>query len=187
MVEKAETNVNVEFEVDYRDIIYPRLEYKTGNLRLILPKNYENATTLLQKYKKWITKKEITISAALEEAKEKRIDMKRTKIEFQDLVFSIVKKYEEEFSFKINKIFLKKMKTKWGSYTSKGNLTINTLLKYLPEGIIKYVIFHEMAHSIERKHNKRFWKIVNQKFNDSQTKENDLLVHWFLVQRMVSN
>jgi len=74
------------------------------------------------------------------------------------------------------------MKTKWGSYSPKGNLTINTLLKYLPEELIKYVVFHETAHSQERKHNERFWKTVNHEFKDYQTRETDLLVYWFLVQ-----
>lgn len=74
------------------------------------------------------------------------------------------------------------MKTKWGSYSKKGNLTINTLLKYLPDKLIEYIIFHEMAHSIERKHNERFWNIINKKFKDYETKEKNLLVYWFLVQ-----
>lgn len=183
MAEKAETKV--EYEVDYRDIKYPRLEYKTGSLHLILPNDYKNEAKLLEKDEKWITKKESAISAALEEAKEKHLDFERTKIELQDLVFSMVKKYNKEF--KINKIFFRKMKTKWGSYSPKGNLTVNTLLKYLPKELVEYIIFHEMTHSIERKHNERFWKIVSKKFKDVQAKENDLLVHWFLVQKRVSN
>jgi len=55
------------------------------------------------------------------------------------------------------------MKTKWGSYSTKGNLTINTLLKHLPNKLIEYVVLHEMTHSQERKHNKRFWRIVSKK------------------------
>jgi len=42
------------------------------------------------------------------------------------------------------------MKTKWASYSQKGNLTINALLKYLPERLVRYVVFHEMIHSIEK-------------------------------------
>ena len=130
-----------------------------------------------------IAKKELTISAALEGAKEKRLNLERTKEELADLVFSIAEKYKEGFDFKINKMFLRKMKTKWGSYSSKGNLTVNPLLKYLPDALIEYVIFHEMVHSLERKHNERFWKIIGKKYKDYPTNEKDLLVYWFLMQK----
>jgi len=78
----------------------------------------------------------------------------------------------------------KKMKTEWGSYSTKGNLTINTLLKYLPNKLIEYVILHEMTHSQERKHNERFWKIISKKIKEHQKREKDLLVYWFLVQKL---
>jgi len=74
----------------------------------------------------------------------------------------------------------KKIKTKMGSYSTKGNLTINTLLKHLPNKLIEYVILHEMTHSQERKHNERFWK----KIKEHQKREKDLLVYWFLVQTL---
>jgi len=58
--------------------------------------------------------------------------------------------------------------------------------KYLPERLIEYVIFHEMAHSWERKHNERFWNAVSKKFKDHQKREKELLVHWFLVQKIIA-
>lgn len=38
------------------------------------------------------------------------------------------------------------MKTKWASFSPKNNLTINKLMKYLPDDLIEYVIFHEISH-----------------------------------------
>jgi len=75
------------------------------------------------------------------------------------------------------------MKTKWASYSQKGNLTINILLKYLPEQLIKYVIFHEMTHSIEKRHNESFWKIISQKYVNFESMEKELLIYWFQLQR----
>jgi len=175
---------NTHYNIDYRDIKYPRLEFKTGTLLLVLPKNYENEKDILQKHKKWIHKKQITIKKALEQAKTKELNKNRTNEELKQLVHSIVKNFIEEFNFKINNIYFRKMKTKWGSYSTKRNLTINTLLKYLPKKLIEYVIFHEMVHSLERKHNQTFWKILSRKFNNYRTREKDLLVYWFLIQKM---
>jgi predicted metal-dependent hydrolase len=79
------------------------------------------------------------------------------------------------------------MKTKWASHNSNNNnLTVNTLLKYLTQDTIEYIIYHETAHSIERKHNEKFWSIINKKFPDYQNKEKDLLTYWFLIQQEIN-
>jgi len=184
MPEKAdEFTKSIEYIVDYRDIRYPRLEYKTGSLLLVLPKDYEKETALLEKHKRWIMQKEQAIRQALEEAKNQALNVHRTHNELKKLVESIVKRYKQEDGFEVNQVFFRRMKTKWGSFSPKRNLTINTLLKYLPEKLIEYVIFHELAHSKERKHNETFWKIINRRFKDPQKYEKGLLVYWFLVQR----
>ena len=179
-----EENKTIKYEVDYRDIKYPRLEYKTGTLLLVLPKDYKDETSLLEKHKKWIIEKEQIIFEALKKAKEKTLNMTRTEKELKNLVYLTVKEYQREFNFKINRIFFRRMKTKWASYSQRGNLTINTLLKYLPERLIKYVVFHEMIHSIEKKHNEIFWKLVAQKYNDYNGLEKELLLYWFLIQKL---
>jgi hypothetical protein len=75
------------------------------------------------------------------------------------------------------------MKTKWASCSKNDNLTINALLKYVPEDLIEYIIFHETAHTRERRHNDAFWKIIHTKFKDPETKEKSLLTYWFLIQK----
>jgi hypothetical protein len=79
------------------------------------------------------------------------------------------------------------MKTKWASHSKNNNLTVNTLLKYLPNDVIEYIIYHEITHSLERKHNERFWRLINKKFPDYETKEKDLLTYWFLIQKTINN
>ena len=185
MVKKPRTQeLDIEYQIAYRNIKYPRLEFKTGNLLLILPKNYKNEKELIKKHRQWIYNKNFIIKTALKTAKNKELNLDRTHEELKNLIHSVAKNLTEEFNFEINDIYFRKMKTKWGSYSSKRNLTINTLLKYLPRKLIEYVIFHEMTHSLEMKHNDRFWKIISRKFNDYQTRERDLLVYWFLIQKM---
>ena len=186
MDEKSETQQrDLRYRIDYRNIKYPRLEFKTGSLLLVLPKNYENPTTLIEKHNEWINKKEETIKRALQEAEERDLILTRTVRELKNQVHSIAHSYRKELKFKVDKIYFRKMKTKWGSYSPNRNLTINTFLKYLPERLIEYVIFHELAHSLERKHNEGFWKIVAKKFEDYQAREDELLAYWFLVQRII--
>lgn len=185
MPEKNETPTNIDYTVDYRNIKYPRLEYKTGNLHLILPKNYENETTILNKHQKWITRKEQIIKQALKEAENKTLNTTRTEKELKQLVHTTIQNYQKEQHLKVNKVFFRKMRTKWASYSKNRNLTINTQLKHLPKQLIEYIIYHELTHSIERKHNERFWKKIETKFKNHQQTEKELLIYWFLIQKTV--
>jgi len=181
MEEKAKT---IKYEVDFRDVKYPRLEFKAGTLLLVLPEDYKDTTSLIEKHKKWILKKEHIIAEALEKAKEKTLNLTRTEKELKNLVHSTAEEYQREYNFKINRIFCRRMRTKWASYSQKRNLTINTLLKHLPEGLIKYVIFHEMVHSIEKRHNKNFWKIITRRYKNYERMEKELFLYWFLIQKL---
>ena len=59
---------------------------------------------------------------------------------------------------------------------------LNTRLKYLPEDLISYIVYHETAHNIERKHNDNFWAYVSKRFPNHNDMEEDLLaLDWFLV------
>ncbi|MBT0158885.1 M48 family metallopeptidase [Candidatus Bathyarchaeota archaeon A05DMB-2] len=176
----------VEYTVAYRNVKHPRLEYKTGTLLLILPKGSKNEKQTLEKYQKWIHKKELTIKKALEQAKTKKL-VSRTDKELRSLIHTLAQNYQTQLNTKINKIYFKKMKTKWASHSKNGNLTVNTLLKYLPPDLIEYIIYHETTHSVERKHNEKFWSIINKKFPDYQTKEKDLLTYWFTIQKNLVN
>ncbi|MEM2144304.1 MAG: M48 family metallopeptidase [Candidatus Jordarchaeaceae archaeon] len=176
-------DLEIEYTVDYRDVKYPRLEFKTGDLLLILPKNYEDTKNITEKHKEWIYKKALIIKKALEEAKDKTLNLNRTEEELKSLVYSTVTRFKGEFNLDINKVYFRKMKSKWGSLSRKRNLTINTLLKYLPDKLIEYVIFHEMVHIRERKHNDNFWKMISKKFKDHQIMEQELLVYWFLIHK----
>lgn len=114
---------------------------------------------------------------------EQRLELKRTDEELKGIVNSPVIKFSRELKVKINKVFFRRMKSKWASCSSRKNLTINTLLRYLPKSLIKYVVFHEMTHMIERRHNENFWKVIGKKYKNYRENESDLLAHWFLIQR----
>jgi len=60
-------DLEIDYETDYREIKHPRLEFKTGRLFLVLPKNYKEEHNLIEKHKEWIQcKKEIDIQYFIE-------------------------------------------------------------------------------------------------------------------------
>jgi len=176
-----------EYTAVYRNVKHPRLEFKTGTLLIILPKTGWTPEQVLEKYGKWITRKQETINTAIQQTTKTSLIKTRTEKMLRTLVNRYVEAAQKELNTKINKIYFKKMKTKWASHSKNSNLTINTLLKFLPEDLISYIIYHEIAHNIERKHNENFWNLINRKHSDYQTKEKNLLTYWFLIQKTQAN
>jgi predicted metal-dependent hydrolase len=171
-----------EYTVKYRNVKHPRLEFKTGTLLMVLPKTGWTPEQVLEKYGGWIKRKQATINTAIQQTTEKTLIKTRTEKMLKTLAHRYVEAAQTDLHTKINKIYFKKMKTKWASHSQSNNLTINTLLKFLPEELINYIIYHETAHNIERKHNERFWELVSKKYPDHNDKENNLLTYWFLIQ-----
>lgn len=165
------------YKVSYRDIKYPRIEFGSGKLHFILPFNHE-PEALYEKHKKWILKKIEFIENCIKEASNAEA-VERTEGEFKDLIYSFVKKASKELGAEINKIFFRMMKTKWASCSKKRNLTINKLMKYLPEKLLKYIVFHEIAHLKQKRHNDIFWEIISRKFNNYEDLEKELFIYWF--------
>ena len=58
------------------------------------------------------------------------------------------------------RLTIRGQKTRWGSCSRKGNLSLNWKLLMAPEPVIDYVILHEVIHLKEMNHTKRFWHLV---------------------------
>jgi len=169
----------IPYKVSYRAVKYPRLEFKTGELLIILPFGYK-PEIFIEKHKGWINKKFNFIKECMNKAEGKKLII-RTEEEFRNLIYSFIKEISEELRVEINHIYFRNMRTKWASISSAKNLTVNNLMKYLPEHLIRYIIFHELVHLIERRHNKRFWKIVSKKYQNYKRIEKELFIYWFLI------
>ncbi|MHB1254406.1 MAG: M48 metallopeptidase family protein [Candidatus Humimicrobiaceae bacterium] len=170
---------NYSYEVSYRNIKYPRVELKTGELIFILPLGY-SSDIFYEKHKSWIFKKISFIEGCLDNAGNIEL-AERSDKEFETLIYEVINEIINDLKIKINKIYLRKMRTKWASLSSFKNLTINRLVKYLPEYLIEYIIFHELVHIIEKKHNSQFWEIISRKYNGYQKLERELFEYWFKV------
>lgn len=169
----------IEYNVKYRNIRYPRLEFKTGTLNLILPFD-ESPMEIIEKHSNWIIEKHKFITECLNDSESKEI-VKRSDKEFKGLVYIFAKRLSKKLRVSINKIYFRKMRTKWASCSSKRNLTINTLMKNLPENLIEYIIYHEIIHLIEKRHTDRFWQIISKRFKNYRELEILLFHYWFLL------
>ena len=53
-------------------------------------------------------------------------------------------------------------KTRWGSCSAKGNISLNFKMLFLPANLVDHVLLHELAHTRELNHSQRFWSLMNK-------------------------
>jgi len=75
-------------------------------------------------------------------------------------------KYSADFGFKYNKINITNARTRWGSCSSKANLSFCWRLIMAPPKIIDYVVIHELVHLKIKDHSQDFWRNVGSIFPD---------------------
>jgi len=59
-----------------------------------------------------------------------------------------------------NRIFIRSQRTRWGSCSALGNISLNWKLIMFPPLIVDYVVIHELAHLVVMGHSKAYWDVV---------------------------
>lgn len=77
-----------------------------------------------------------------------------------------IQAYAQKMGQHPQKIEIRNQRTRWASCSPIETLSFNWRLMMAPPPVIDYVVVHEIAHLEERKHNKRFWRLVQQHIPD---------------------
>jgi hypothetical protein len=83
-----------------------------------------------------------------------------------ELVGAFVAKINEKLRYRVNRIFIRDQKSKWGACSSQRNLSFNWRLVMAPLDVIRYVVIHELCHLEEFNHTRRFWSLVQRECPD---------------------
>ena len=88
----------------------------------------------------------------------------------------LLAKWEKLMDVKVNKFFVQRMKTKWGSCNPNArNIRFNSELAKKPHECLEYVLVHEMTHLIEPSHNHYFISLMDS-----------FIPHWRHYQQMLN-
>lgn len=69
--------------------------------------------------------------------------------------------YAREMDVEYGQLELRNQRTRWGSCSSSGTVSLNWRLMMAPPEIVDYVVIHELAHLTEPSHNNAFWHLVS--------------------------
>ncbi|HEX2868348.1 MAG TPA: SprT family zinc-dependent metalloprotease [Ignavibacteriales bacterium] len=113
-----------------------RLELKEGTLKILSP--LDDAVPLRSIYSAWL------------------------KLKAENYIPQRVRLLAQRYGFYVNRISIRAQKTRWGSCSRGNNLSFNFRLMAYNTDIIDYVIVHELCHTKEMNHSKRFWDLVEK-------------------------
>ena len=70
--------------------------------------------------------------------------------------------FAERLGLAVPPLTLSAARTRWGSCSHHGGISLNWRLILMPLPVVDYVVAHELAHLKEMNHSPRFWSVVEQ-------------------------
>ena len=62
-----------------------------------------------------------------------------------------------KYGFTYNRLFIRNQRTRWGTCSSRNNISLNINLLKLPQELQDYVMLHELTHTKHKNHSRDFW------------------------------
>ncbi len=145
--------------------------YSEGEIHTFLGRNYK--LKLISSPDHFVRLQEETIEVGLKDVNDKRRVMAylegwyylRADEIARRKMHEILVKFRD-YRFSPTKLAVKPLKSRWGSCTSSGKITLNYDPVKLDEIYMEYVIIHELCHLRHHNHGKEFYWLLSMLFPD---------------------
>ena len=89
-------------------------------------------------------------------------DIERLRAEAKATLPERVAELATRYGLQYGRVTIRAARTKWGSCTSRGDISLSLYLMTLPEHLRDYIIIHELCHTVHHNHSPRFHSLVNE-------------------------
>lgn len=153
---------DIPFKIRIRNVKQARIDFLPSGPVLTAP-ILSNPSEILKKYKHVIDAK--WHKTKMKVAQSRKLDLvSREKEDFLKLIREALDHYGRILGVIHAEIKFRKMKRRWGSCRSNGIITFNKTLIFLPAHLIRFVVYHELAHLRVPGHNKKFKQLIAKEF-----------------------
>ncbi|WP_320171973.1 SprT family zinc-dependent metalloprotease [Maridesulfovibrio sp.] len=79
-----------------------------------------------------------------------------------------------ELNLPFGRMTIRSQRKRWGSCSARGNINLNMKLMFLPYRLVRYVLIHELCHTVHLNHSPKYWRLVRMIEPDVDALEKEL-------------
>ncbi|MET0986278.1 MAG: SprT family zinc-dependent metalloprotease [Steroidobacteraceae bacterium] len=83
-----------------------------------------------------------------------------------------------ETGFTYRRVQIRRQRTRWGSCSISGTISLNVCLVFLRPDIVRYLLIHELCHTRHMNHSARYWALVATHEPNFRQLDRELLRGW---------
>jgi predicted metal-dependent hydrolase len=76
-----------------------------------------------------------------------------------------------ETGLNYSRVAIRRQRSRWGSCSAEAAISLNATLMFLPAHLTRYVLVHELCHTVHLNHSPRYWALVAQHYPDYRAAE----------------
>ncbi|QNI70894.1 M48 family metallopeptidase [Cyanobium sp. NS01] len=96
-------------------------------------------------------------------------------------LFPLAEKLAKKHRLNLGGLLVKSQRTRWASCSAQRNLSLNTKLLFLSPELVRYVVIHELCHTVHMNHGSDFWRLVASHEPNYKTLDKELRTAWKTV------
>ena len=156
-IKKQQTRLINQAREAQREFINRETHYFNGKRYLLKVTEQNAAPKVVLKH----SSIELYVRPETDAVKRKSILDEWYRRKLKEIVPALIEKWEKKMNVQVNEFGIKKMKTRWGTCNRQAKrIWLNLELAKKPPECLEYIVVHEMAHLLERKHNDRFTALM---------------------------
>lgn len=84
----------------------------------------------------------------------------------------------EETGFRYRRVQIRRQRTRWGSCSISGTISLNVCLLFLRPEVVRYLLVHELCHTRHMNHSPAYWALLAEHEPDFRQLDRELLRGW---------
>ena len=86
-----------------------------------------------------------------------------------------------QHGLEVASVTVRNQRTRWASCSTRGTISLNLRLLFLPPELVRYALIHELAHLHEMNHSRRYWTFLESVEPNYRAFDSELRAAWRLV------